>query len=797
MSAKLIAEDGLLKGLVLSLREGDQWIIGRDPDECQLLIEDPEASRKHVLCRKTPEGIILENLSSTNPAQVNNQPVTGSLLLHEGDAIKIGSGTFRFHQSEDNHPDESELPTEAPDVIQQVKELEKDMSGDESIVEEDEGTEAKEVPSAVSAKASEEKSPASSSLPEASEAAPLSTTASETPLAGETAKTSAAAEEPAKKEEAIVSPAAEQAEPSAAPENAEEPASPIHEGESQAPAAEAQPEVEAKSQPESAEPNAAEAQAIETQENPEPLPSEKPKEEAGSTESTVEAPMTALAQPEELDEKVEHEENLPFHEDETPDDTLFEEDEDSPLAEIDFNIKDTGRWMLKVVGGANNGAEFSLQPSSSYTIGTDPNACDIVFYDTSVSRTHARITIDDQENLFIEDLKSRNGTLVDGETLVGKQPLETNVIVTMGTTSFIVLDREGEMHTIISPLLPSIVKVLQKEDESKKAQEAQESAAAEQAALAAAPSPLIPEVKEDKSANLSAFILISIITGLFVLAGLGMATLFQSKPIVTQEAVDIDKKINDALMMFPGVKHSFNKSTGRLLLVGHVMTAVDRNQLLYNLQGLPFIKSLDDSGIVIDEYVWKEINQVLNKNPLWKGVTVHSPTAGHFVLSGYLETRKQGEQLSDYLSSNFPYLDLLEKRVIVEEDVVTSAMIQLQNQGIRDVKISMKEGQLILTGTVEKDKLGTYDKMVEEFAKIPGVRNIQNLVAQRSPQSAIEDISSRYQVGGFSSQGSHFSVVINGRILQPKDVLDGMVITEIKPHTIFLEKDGKKFRIDF
>ena len=75
MAAKLVAEEGVLKGLVLSLEEGDQWIIGRDPDTCQLLVEDPSASRKHLICRTTPKGIMVENLSQTHPTEVNDEPV--------------------------------------------------------------------------------------------------------------------------------------------------------------------------------------------------------------------------------------------------------------------------------------------------------------------------------------------------------------------------------------------------------------------------------------------------------------------------------------------------------------------------------------------------------------------------------------------------------------------------------------------------------------------------------------------------------------------------------------------------
>ncbi len=126
------------------------------------------------------------------------------------------------------------------------------------------------------------------------------------------------------------------------------------------------------------------------------------------------------------------------------------------LAEINFDPHRCGPLAAKVVGGPNHGLILHAI-GNTFVIGTDPNSCDIVFHDTSVSRQHARISISGDEKLTIEDLKSRNGTLVDGEPLKGK-PLTPNAIVAMGTTSFVVYDREGEMQTIISPLLPSIVK---------------------------------------------------------------------------------------------------------------------------------------------------------------------------------------------------------------------------------------------------------------------------------------------------------------------------------------------------
>ena len=217
MAAKLIVEEGVQKGLILSLDEGEEWVIGRDPDECNFSLEDPSVSRKHLLLRTAPEGIELENLSQTNPTQVNGKNVEEPLLLNQGDTVKIGSSLFRFY-------------------------------------------------------------------------------------------------------------------------------------------------------------------------------------------ATSEAQVT------------EKEEDL--H------DTIFEDEEDerfkpkNELAEIDFDLMGQGRWLLKVISGPNTGAEYSMHSGSSYLIGTDRTTCDVVFHDNSVSRQHARIEINEEGEVTIEDLGSRNGTVVDGKKTI-------------------------------------------------------------------------------------------------------------------------------------------------------------------------------------------------------------------------------------------------------------------------------------------------------------------------------------------------------------------------------------------
>ena len=102
-------------------------------------------------------------------------------------------------------------------------------------------------------------------------------------------------------------------------------------------------------------------------------------------------------------------------------DSIFDEaqmeNENDALANIDFGLIESGRWFLKVISGSNTGAEFSMHPSTSYVIGTDPATCDIVFHDSSVSRQHARLTVGPDETLTLEDLKSRNVTMVDDDEL--------------------------------------------------------------------------------------------------------------------------------------------------------------------------------------------------------------------------------------------------------------------------------------------------------------------------------------------------------------------------------------------
>jgi len=490
--------------------------------------------------------------------------------------------------------------------------------------------------------------------------------------------------------------------------------------------------------------------------------------------------------------------------DEIEHDTIFDEagkeEETTGIADVSFELLDIrGKWLVKVVSGPNSGAEFFLMPSGSYLIGTDEGSCDIVFNDLSVSRQHARISVDKDEKVVLEDLGSKNGSFLDGDKIGEKKPLSSNALITMGTTTFMLIDRESERHTIVSPQL-AIPKKEEPKEVSKQAQ-------ASMGALGAAVLPPfqyeVERIKEQErkearySHAVSAFVVLALITGLFVVASIATMMIFRAEPVAQQKEVEPGKQIEGVLQEFPTIRYSFNPANGKLLLIGHLGTSVDKSKMLDFLTRLKFISSLDDNNVVIDEYVWREMNQLLSKNPIWKGVTMTSTAPGRFQLTGFLKTKKDSEELYNYITQNFTYADLLEKRIIVEEELKGEIAGKLLDAGCRNIAIGLTSGELILTGSVAKGSMKQYNDILDAIKVLPGIRQVTTYVTEAESAQAYTNISDRYQVTGYSTSGKSISVVVNGRIIAKGDAIDGMTIIDIQPNAILLEKDGFKYKIDF
>lgn len=559
MAGYLIGEEGPLAGLILRFEEGTEWVMGRDPDVVGLVLEDPMVSRKHVICRLTPEGYVLENLSAVNPATQNGLIISEPVLLREGDIIQIGNTFFRFSE--------------------------------------------------------------------------------------------------------------------------------------------------------------------------------------------------VLPQPEE----------------EAP--TLLEESSD--LASLSTSSPPEARWMIKVITGPNTGAEFYMHKGKTYILGKDPELCDIIFQDLSVSRQHARLTIDENDMVFIEDLGSRNGTLVGGKIITDKHPLMPQDQVSLGTTSFLVIDRQQSRETVISEAPPI---------------EEEKIPVVEAAPLKNWREMVIPRKH---------LILAGIIGCALLVLFVSMISLFNSEPVVVA-AKDETQQVGEILHKYPDIQFSYNKGSGKLFLTGHVLTPVEKQELLYQLHGLTFLNNIEDT-VVIDEYVWTNLNALLITNPAWQGISVTSPAPGKFVVRGYLQTLDQAQALSDYLNMNFPYLDRLDNQVVVESNLTTQVQSMLLERGFNNVSYQLTDGELVLSGRVDGKDTQRFDSVVKDFKALPGVRMLKNYVIYTTEESSIVDLpSDKYKVMGYSKKdGANQFIVINGKILTLGDNLDGMIITTISPTAVLLEKDGLKFKINY
>lgn len=559
MAGYLIGEEGPLIGFVARFEEEGEWVLGRDPEVASIVLEDPLVSRRHVICRYTEEGYVLENISTTNPALYNGQVLIEPVLLKEGDLIKIGSSVFKFSHS---YPD---LETEASQ-------------------------------------------------------------------------------------------------------------------------------------------------------------------------------------------------------------------DDTDLESVRIGSGALGRFIIKVTNGPNTGAEFSMQKGSSYVLGKDPNLCDIAFQDLSVSRQHARISIDDNNQVFIEDLSSRNGVLVNGIAIASKHLLSSEDLISLGTTSFLLIDREQIQETIFSPLpLATNIKT-----EELKQEEAPSSADWREM--------IIPKKH----------LIIASAFGVLILAGItSMITLFKTDKIEIVSQKEEHKILQKNLSAFSSVQFSFNPPNGKLFLLGHVISSVEKQELLYKMENLPFVHSIEDN-VIVDELIWENINALLLTNPNWVGVSLSSIAPGKFVLRGYVQTSEQAQALSDYLNLNFPYLDRLENQVVIETNLQMQVESILSEKGFGSVTYQISNGELILAGRVDQKKAHTFNAIIDQFYTVPGIRLIKNFVIYTKADTSRIDLSTKYQITGYSKKDDqNMFVVINGKILTIEDVIDGMKITEILSNMVLLEKDGVKFRINY
>jgi hypothetical protein len=77
-------------------------------------------------------------------------------------------------------------------------------------------------------------------------------------------------------------------------------------------------------------------------------------------------------------------------------------------------------WILSAETGPLSGLSFGIDGSAMLGRALD---CDIAMVSPHVSREHARLELDEDQQLYVEDLGSSNGTVVNGKPIQSRQAL--------------------------------------------------------------------------------------------------------------------------------------------------------------------------------------------------------------------------------------------------------------------------------------------------------------------------------------------------------------------------------------
>lgn len=454
------------------------------------------------------------------------------------------------------------------------------------------------------------------------------------------------------------------------------------------------------------------------------------------------------------------------------------------------------RWLLKILAGPNSGAQMNLEEGTTYTIGSDSSACDIVLTDLSVSKQHLKISLGEEGNLSLEDLKSRNGVLVNGEKISSLSAQTASALVTLGSTTLMLVDRKAQRKALISPPIPIKESLVAQNapSQASKSDASDESKATDKASLAT----LQVQKTAFKLAGRWSRMLVVSACALLTSGIIGFAALSRVKPLLHQSPGWERQALSDLLESYP-FTFNFDPQEGKVVLQGHVSTSATRQEVIAKIRSLAFVDSIDSGDLVIDDSLCREFNQILKKD--WPDITLTSSLPGKFTLEGEFQKQEQMDKLKSYLALNFPYPDSVQSDVLVIDTLTEQINLKLQQIAPGELICQFQDRNLVIAGSLPANQETVLENYIAELQKIPGIGQVRNATISRSlgedDASAI-DITSRYNVTGSTSRSSvNVAVVVNGRILQRGDLLDQMTITSIRSDSIILLRNGIRYRIRY
>jgi pSer/pThr/pTyr-binding forkhead associated (FHA) protein len=95
-SARVRVQNAILVVEGRRLMVGDRGATVGRSRQCEIVVEDPNVSRRHAELRPRGGSWVFTDLGSTNGSRVNGRPVEGPTVVKHGDEIELGTAVMRF-----------------------------------------------------------------------------------------------------------------------------------------------------------------------------------------------------------------------------------------------------------------------------------------------------------------------------------------------------------------------------------------------------------------------------------------------------------------------------------------------------------------------------------------------------------------------------------------------------------------------------------------------------------------------------------------------------------------------------
>jgi pSer/pThr/pTyr-binding forkhead associated (FHA) protein len=120
---------------------GTEVVIGRQ--DADLVLEDPEVSRRHAVLRRSGESVVIEDLNSTNGTFVKGERIRKPIIVGPGDQVRVGRITLEIE------PDWRAAETVVSPALEpdQIRSAEEWQPSDDPVAEHEDATSTQPLPS--------------------------------------------------------------------------------------------------------------------------------------------------------------------------------------------------------------------------------------------------------------------------------------------------------------------------------------------------------------------------------------------------------------------------------------------------------------------------------------------------------------------------------------------------------------------------------------------------------------------------------------------------------------------------